>query len=65
MLLSLPSYSPNLNLIERPWRFTTREAAYEKFRRGFASFRAAIEATPAGIPATYLDALTSSITLTF
>jgi transposase len=27
-LLFLPSYSPNLNLIERLWRFTKRKAAY-------------------------------------
>ena len=27
-LLFLPSYSPNLNLIERLWRFMKRQAAY-------------------------------------
>ena len=39
----LPSYSPNLNLIERLWRFVKREAAYGKYHPTFAEFRAAIE----------------------
>ena len=42
-LLFLPSYSPNLNLIERLWRFTKRRAVYGKYHATFADFRAAIE----------------------
>ena len=42
-LLFLPSYSPNLNLIERLWRFMKRQAAYGRYHPTFADFRAAIE----------------------
>ena len=42
-LLFLPSYSPNLNLIERLWRFTKRKAVYGRYHPTFADFRAAIE----------------------
>jgi len=40
-LLFLPSYSPNLNLIERLWRFMKRKAAYGHYHPTFADFRAA------------------------
>jgi transposase len=30
-LLFLPSYSPNLNLIERLWRFVKRKAVYDRY----------------------------------
>ena len=42
-LLFLPSDSPNLNLIERLWRFVKRKAAYGRYHPTFAEFRAAIE----------------------
>ena len=40
-LLFLPSYSPNLNLIERQWRFVKGKAAYGRYYPTFADFRAA------------------------
>ena len=49
-LLFLPSYSPNLNLIERLWRFMKRKAAYVRYHPTFADFRAAIEEVLGGIP---------------
>ena len=64
-LLFLPSYSPNLNLIERLWGFTKRRSVYGKYHANFASFRAAIEATLAGIPTTHAKALESLMTLQF
>ena len=64
-LLFLPSYSPNLNLIERLWGFTKRRSVYGKYHANFASFRAAIEATLAGIPTTHAKALESLMTLKF
>ena len=64
-LLFLPSYSPNLNVIERLWGFTKRTAVYGKYHANFASFRSAIEATLAGIPTTHANALESLATLKF
>jgi transposase len=64
-LLYLPSYSPNLNLIERLWGFTKRQSVYGKYHATFASFRAAIEATLAGLSTTHADKLKTLMTLTF
>lgn len=64
-LLFLPSYSPNLNLIERLWKFTKRRALYGKYYATFAEFRAAIEKTLADIPNQHAAALASLMTLNF
>lgn len=64
-LMFLPSYSPNLNLIERLWRFTKRKALYGKYHATFADFRAAIEKTLADIPNQHAEALASLMTLKF
>ena len=61
----LPSYSPNLNLIERLWGFAKRQSVYGKYHADFASFRAAIEKTLAEIPTTHADRLKSLMTLNF
>ena len=42
-LLFLPSYSPNLNLIERLWKFVKKECLYGKYYATFQEFKAAIE----------------------
>src|SRR5207248_5286399 len=42
-LLFLPSYSPNLNLIERLWKFIKRRALYGRYHPTFAEFQAAIQ----------------------
>jgi transposase len=64
-LLYLPSYSPNLNLIERLWGFAKRQSVYGKYHANFASFRAAIEATLASISTTNAPKLKTLMTLTF
>ena len=64
-LLFLPSYSPNLNLIERLWRFTKRTAIYGRYHPTFADFRAAVEDVMARIPTTHADKLASLMTLNF
>jgi transposase len=45
----LPSYAPNLNLIERFWRFMKRKVLYNKYSPKFADFRAAFDAFFANI----------------
>jgi transposase len=42
-LLYLPGYSPNLNLIERLWRFVRKEALDSTYYEDFARFTAAID----------------------
>lgn len=41
-LVYLPAYSPNLNLIERLWRFTKKKILYNKFYSSFDEFKIAI-----------------------
>ena len=41
-LLYLPSYSPNLNLIERFWRYVRKECLYAKYYPKFAGFKQAL-----------------------
>lgn len=41
-LLFLPPYSPNLNLIERLWKFTKKTALYGKYYEKFDEFQGAI-----------------------
>jgi transposase len=42
-LLFLTSYSPNLNLIERLWKFTKKKVLRGKTYKDFAAFQAAID----------------------
>jgi transposase len=64
-LLFLPSYSPNLNLIERLWKFMKRRALYGRYHATFAEFRAAIEEVIDGIPTTHAAALETLMTRNF
>lgn len=41
-LLFLPTYSPNLNLIERLWKFVKSECLYSKHYEKFPEFKTAI-----------------------
>ena len=64
-LLFLPSYSPNLNLIERLWKFIKRRSLYGRYHPTFAAFRAAIELTIADLPTKHATDLASLMTLNF
>jgi transposase len=64
-LLFLPSYSPNLNLIERLWKFIKRRSLYGRYHPTFADFRAAIEETLDGLPTRHAEALETLMTLNF
>lgn len=39
----LPAYSPNLNLIERLWKFTKKQCLYNRYYETFCQFKAAID----------------------
>ena len=41
-LAFLPTYSPNLNLIERLWKFVKKQCLYSEYYADFAAFKAAI-----------------------
>ena len=64
-LLFLPGYSPNLNLIERLWRFIKREALYGRYHANFADFKAAIEEVIVQMPTKHKGRLASLLTLNF
>ena len=64
-LLFLPSYSPNLNLIERLWKFTKRRALYGRYHPTFREFHAAIQETLDGIPTIHAESLATLMTLNF
>jgi transposase len=64
-LLYLPSYSPNLNLIERLWKFVKRRALYGRYHATFAVFQAAIQDVLGGLSTTHAEKLKSLMTFNF
>lgn len=64
-LVYLPPYSPNLNLIERVWRFVKKAALGNRTLADYAAFKAAIDATLDGLGTTHKDAMASLLTLRF
>jgi transposase len=64
-LLFLPSYSPNLNLIERLWKFIKRRSLYGRYHPTFAAFQAAIQETLDGLPTIHAKPLKTLMTLNF
>ena len=64
-LLYLPSYSPNLNLIERFWRFVKKDCLYSKYYKNFGLFKSAIIACIEHAHSTKKDKLDSLLTWNF
>jgi transposase len=65
-LVYLPAYSPNLNLIERLWRFTKKKVLYNKFYSSFNEFKNAISTCLDNIKNdVYKSELNSLLTLNF
>jgi transposase len=63
-LVFLPPYAPNLNLIERLWKFFKKEILYNQYFETFAEFKAACEAFFAN-PVQYHRELRSLLTGNF
>ena len=61
----LPSYSPNLNLIERLWKFVKRDVLYGRHYKTFADFCAAIDGCLGKIPTTHREKLATLMTHNF
>jgi transposase len=64
-LLYLPPYSPNLNLIERLWKFVKKEALACRCLETFDDFQQAIERCLTETATTHKDELQSLLTLNF
>jgi transposase len=64
-LCFLPAYSPNLNLIERLWKFVKKECLYSEYYADFASFQAAITQCLSQTNTKHKAALDSLLTLKF
>lgn len=64
-LLFLPSYSPNLNIIERLWKFTKKKILYAKYYETPAKFHQAVTGFFQTINQNHNDGLKSLLTLKF
>jgi transposase len=61
----LPSYSPNLNLIERLWKFVKKKSLYNVYYESFADFVAGIMNCLDRVDTDYKDELASLMQLNF
>lgn len=61
----LPSYSPNLNLIERLWKFVKRDVLYGRHYDNFTEFQRAIDGSLDNIPTKHRPQLATLMTHNF
>jgi transposase len=61
-LLFLPSYSPNLNWIERLWKFVKKEVLNSRHHQDFNRFRGAIDGCLAELATKHRDKLATLLT---
>ena len=64
-LLYLPAYSPNLNLIERLWRFVKKEVLYSRHYDKFTSFKKAIDTCLSKLHTCHKDKMETLMTMKF
>ena len=64
-LLYLPAYSPNLNLIERLWRFVKKQVLYSTHYDKFASFKESIDSCLRDIGTRFKSKMQTLMTLNF
>lgn len=63
--LYLPAYSPNLNLIERLWRFVKQQVLYSKHYDQFEDFKRGIDTCLSLLSTRFLTQMQSLMTLRF
>lgn len=61
----LPPYSPNLNLIERVWKFVKKKVLYSIYYADFAAFTVAIDQCLVDTQDRYKEELSTLLTLNF
>ena len=64
-LVFLPSYSPNLNIIERLWKWTKRKCLYAKYYENFTAFSTTIKDTLENANDKHQNELETLLTLKF
>jgi transposase len=64
-LLYLPGYSPNLNLIERLWRFVRKQSLDSIYYEDFARFTAAIDQCLGDLPTVHKGEMETLLTHEF
>ena len=64
-LLFLPSYSPNLNLIERLWKFVKKEVLNSRHHQDFNRFRDAIDGCLADLATKHREKLATLLAHNF
>src|SRR4051794_3273010 len=64
-LLYLPGYSPNLNLIERLWRFVRKQSLDSIYYEDFVQFTTAIDQCLDGLPTVYKGEMETLMTHKF
>jgi len=64
-LCFLPTYSPNLNLIERVWKFVKKKCLYSQYYEKFPAFKEAISRCLGETMTTHKSDLNSLLTLRF
>lgn len=64
-LLFLPTYSPNLNLIERLWKFVKQQCLYSQYYSSFDSFKHSISSCLSSTHTTHKSKLDSLLSLRF
>jgi transposase len=64
-LMFLPSYSSNLNLIERLWKFVKKKCLYNKYYATFEDFKTEINSCLDNIDKQYKSEVATLMTLNF
>ena len=64
-LLFLPGYSPNLNLIERLWKFVKKDCLASRALPDYAAFTGAIDGCLAGLSTQHKEQMKTLLTLNF